>query len=521
VKRTIDHHDLISGGSISGRSISGGSISWRSITGLFLALMAVIIVAAGCSESDDGSSAGAEAPSAAEGSDGTAEPAGDAADEEAADAQDDAQGDAQGDADSSVGSDGSDDGERGGTAEDGGSADEGDAADGGGSVEELPLPTGEDQSELVVLQDDPYVAAAVYPRPDYEGNPWSVWGQGLVADNGRVLTAMGDHLGIDGNSYLFAYDPDDERLVRYADVQSIVGHTEGSTGYGKVHGQFSDVGGDEVYLASYYGRLDEITFDDSYQGDVLMSVDPDTLETARVGVPVPEHGIPSLVGSPNGLLYGEAVDPKLPEGSYPGGGFFAYDPESNEVRLFAEDERHHTFRNVIVDGTGAAWFATDGGGLFRYSPDDNEVALTDVDLGGPLRASTTADSDGVVYGVTDEPYQIFSIDADGTVNDLGNAPDYTASVALTPDESAMLYVPGAHGDSGEYNTPLIAVDTETGDQRTVVELQDLVRDELGLVLGGTYSLLVDAERELAYVTFNAGATSEDPWGEAVLVVVGL
>lgn len=480
-----------------------------SIIGLVVALMVVIVVAGACGDSDDGSSAGAEAPSGSAGTDTT-------------------------DGTSATSADDSDDGadavETEGGAEDEGGSEESGSDDEGGSDEAgsgddaaapAPLPTGEDSSELVVLQDDPYVAVAVYPRPDYEGNPWSVWGQGLVADNGRVLTAMGDHLGIDGNSYLYAYDPDDQRLVRYADVQSIVGHTEGSTGYGKVHGQFSDVGGDKVYLSSYYGRLDEITFDDSYQGDVLMSVDPDSLETARVGVPVPEHGIPSLVGTPDGLLYGEAVDPLLPEGSYPGGGFFVYDTQSDEVRLFAEDERHHTFRNVIVDGTGAGWFAADGGGLFRYSPDDNEVTLTEVDLGGPLRASTTPDADGVVYGVTDEPYQIFSIDADGNVTTLGNAPGYTASVALTPDGSEMLYVPGAHGDSATWNTPLIAVDTDSGEQRTVVELQDLVRDELGLVLGGTYSVLVDDERDLAYLTFNAGATADDPWGEAVLVVVGL
>jgi hypothetical protein len=391
----------------------------------------------------------------------------------------------------------------------------------GVAAEASPLPAGDESSTLVVLQDDPYVAAAVYPRPGYEGNPWSVWGQGRLADNGRLFTAMGDHLGQDGNTYLYAFDQDEGRLVRFADVQSIVGHTSGSWGYGKVHGQLSDAGDGSVYFATYYGSREGITFDDSYRGDVLARLDPDTLEAERVAVPVPEFGIPSLAGSRRGLLYGEAVDPMLDEG-YPGGGLLVFDTARDEVVRFEEDVAHDEFRNVIVDAEGGAWFAADGGGLFHYSPDDDEVTRSDVNLGGALRASTRPDAEGVVYGVTGDPLNLFAFDpGSGEVRQLGKALDDTASVALTPDESAVLYVPGAHGDSPQWNTPLIAVDTETGEQTTLVELYGLVQREFGLSLGGTYSIVVDDERGLAYLTFNAGASVEEPWGEAVLVVVGI
>jgi hypothetical protein len=471
----------------------------RWVLRVVFVLVVLVLGAAACSDSDGG-----DDPAAAEaggsGTDGTTEAAQDTVEDE-----------------NGTSEAGADEGDDGSSQSEAASSDEADAEEAAAG----PLPEGEASSELVVLQEDPYVAAAVYPRPDYEGNPWSVWGQGLLADNGRLLTAMGDHLGQDGNTYLYAYDHDEGRLTLFADVQSIVGHEPGSWGYGKVHGQFSDVGDGSVYFATYYGSRDDITFDENYQGDVLARLDPDSLEAEKIAVPVPEYGIPSLTGSPLGLLYGEAVDPMLGDGEYPGGGLFVFDPESNEVVLFEENVEHDMFRNVIVDADGGAWFAADGGGLFHYSPDDNEVTRSDVDLGGRLRASTRPDADGTVYGVTDDPYNIFAFQPGGSVTQLGHAPDYTTSVALSPDESAVLYVPGAHGDAPLWNTPLVSVDTETGDQTTLVELLPLVEEEFGLALGGTYSIVVDGERDLAYITFNAGTTTEDPWGEAVLVVVGL
>jgi hypothetical protein len=51
------------------------------------------------------------------------------------------------------------------------------------------------------------IDAAVYPHPDYIGNPWSQWGQGIVGPNGVYYSAIGDHLGADGNSYVYTYDP--------------------------------------------------------------------------------------------------------------------------------------------------------------------------------------------------------------------------------------------------------------------------------------------------------------------------
>jgi len=376
-------------------------------------------------------------------------------------------------------------------------------------------------SELVTLQDDPYVGVAVYPRPDYEANPWSQWGQGIALDDGRVITAIGDHLGADANSYLFVYDPEARTVTRFADVLSALDHSPGSWGYGKVHSQMVDAGDGGVYFTTYYGTRRGLSFDDSYQGDVLFRLDKETLELQPVAVPVPGFGVPSIASDGNGRIYGEAVDPLLDEDSYPQGGFFVYDTGEGSVTRFTEDERHEVFRNVMVQQDGTAWFAGDGGGLFRYDPAADEVELSDVRLTAALRASTTPASDGTIYGVTGEPWEFFAFEPGGEIRGLGAAQWYSASLALLPDESAFLYVPGAHGDSWFANSPLYAVDTSTGAQTTLVELLDPVRDEFGLVLGGTYSITVDPERNEAHIGFNAGPSEDDTWGEVVFVVVEL
>lgn len=377
-------------------------------------------------------------------------------------------------------------------------------------------------AELVTLQDAPFVAAAVYPRPDYEANPWSQWGQGIALADGRVITAIGDHLGEDGNSFLFVYDPETQRLTRISDVLSALDHEPGSWGYGKIHSQMVDPGDGGIYFMTYYGSRRDIRFDGSYEGDVLFRLDKETLAIEPVSVPVPGHGVPSLATNGSGLIYGEAVNPLLEDDDYPDGGFFVFDVTTGSTRLFQEDNAHGRFRNILVDPDGVAWFAQDGGGLFRYDPETDDIADAGFSLSAELRASTYPASDGTVYGITEkDDRQFFAFETDGSTRDLGTAPLYTTSLALTPDQSGMLFVPGAHGNAHEAGAALIAVDVDSGEQTTLVQLDQMVRDELGLVLGGTYSVTVDAERNVAHIGFNAGTTEDEPWGEVVFVVVEL
>jgi hypothetical protein len=413
-----------------------------------------------------------------------------------------------------------------------------DRAHGGSSRSRCTAPTstvdatGPAAQPLVVQRGDggsPSISMAIYPRPDRpagSSNPWSQWGQGLVLSDGRFLSAIGDHRGADGNSYLFVYEPRENELVRFSDVWSVVGHQPGSWGYGKVHGQIVKGRCHTAYLATYWGSRTDLRYGDGYRGDVLLELDTSTLELRSLGVPVEEQGIPSLAGSAKrGLVFGEAVDPRASENAgRDTGAFFVFDTELEEVVDRFDDPKHSLFRNVLVDQRGNAYIAGADGALLRYDAATRKLAETGIQLpgGGPLRASTLAAPDGTVYGVTEaEPNRFFALAPDGTVRPLGSARGYTASMALDPDGSRFFYVPSAHGDSFEQDTPVISVDTDTGAQSVVARLNPLAEDQLGLTLNGSYDVAFDKRRNRLFVGLNAGKDREDPWGEVVLAIVDL
>src|SRR5262245_3705349 len=149
-------------------------------------------------------------------------------------------------------------------------------------------------SQGQVLSDggggEPRVEAFVYPHSGYEGDPWSQWGQGLILADGRFLSAIGDHMGADGNAYLYEYSPRSDSLTMLFDVLSLTQHRPGSWGYGKIHAQMAPAPCDDVYFATYWGSREGVTFDASYDGDRLFRFDTDQDPIADLRTPVAEHG---------------------------------------------------------------------------------------------------------------------------------------------------------------------------------------------------------------------------------------
>jgi hypothetical protein len=117
----------------------------------------------------------------------------------------------------------------------------------------------------------------------------------------------------------------------------------------------------------------------------------------------------------------------------------------------------------------------------------------------------------------------FAMRPDGSIEELGEALEYTASMALAPDGSAFYYMPGAHGDAPEWGSPLISVDTATGEQTVIVELNEAIQEEFGHTVGGTYNVAVSPDGGTVYLGVNGGeAGSEDEaFGEVFLIVLDL
>lgn len=397
---------------------------------------------------------------------------------------------------------------------------------------ECDLPEGQpfietDSVELTDLGtvDGVQVSGAVYPHPDYEGRPWSQWGQGMVTSDGRFFSAIGDHQAEDGNSYLYEYNPSTNTLTLVGDVLSYVDHVPGTWGYGKIHAQMVPGPCGEIYFSTYWGSFRDIEFEGNYTGDIVFRLDPFARTLSPLGVPVEFHGQASMSAAPQfGLIYGEAVDPVgMDVDDVNRGPLFAYDVISEDVVYVGPDDPHAGFRSILVDSQGVAFYSTGGGALQSYDPATGETAAHDAELpGDTIRAVTSPAPDGSVFGVTEDPDVFFVMRPEGSIEELGEAIEYTASIALAPDGSRFYYMPGAHGDAPEWGSPLVGVDTATGEQTVVAELNELVEDGLGYTVGGTYNIAVSADGSTIFMGVNgAESGSEESFGEVVLLVIQL
>jgi hypothetical protein len=363
----------------------------------------------------------------------------------------------------------------------------------------------------------PRMLAATYPTPAYQAKLWSQWGQGVFLGDGRYLSAVGDECGRDGDAFLYVFDPNGQRLSRVADVGEIIGHQPGAWGYGKIHAQAVPMADGTVYLSTYWGSHKQITFGKGYDGDVLLRYDPKTNTLTRLGVPVPRHGVPSLAGWPEGgLLYGEAVDPTTEDKS---GVFFVYDVAARKTIFSKREPRHTGFRSILVTDDGRAMFSAGGGELWVYDPDKKRLDLSPARLPGDhLRAVTRPAPDGTVYGVTDQPPVFFALRPTGSIDSLGAAEGYTASLALDPSGRRVFYIPDAHGKAWEVGTPLMSLEAATGKRTVIARLNEMVGPAVGLTLGGTYNVSVDRGGKKVAIGLNAG-TTDNSFGHVVLVVV--
>jgi hypothetical protein len=369
------------------------------------------------------------------------------------------------------------------------------------------------------------VKAAMYPHPEYDEELWSQWGQGIVLDDGRFYSAIGDHVAVDGNSFVYEYDPATNTLATVGDVLSYIDHVPGTWGYGKIHSQMVPGPCGEIYFSTYWGSFRDITFEGDYTGDVLFRLDPFGRTLQPLGVPVEFYGQASLAAHvPGGLIYGEAVDPVPMSDDVETGPFFVYDVIDEQVVYTGPDEPHAGFRSILVDAEGTAYYSIGGGELQTYDPATGETTTHEATVPGEyLRAATGPGPDGSVYGVTDGPDMFFAMRPDGSIEELGEALEYTASMALAPDGSAFYYMPGAHGDAPEWGSPLISVDTATGEQTVIVELNEAIQEEFGHTVGGTYNVAVSPDGGTVYLGVNGGeAGSEDEaFGEVFLIVLDL
>jgi hypothetical protein len=364
------------------------------------------------------------------------------------------------------------------------------------------------------------IYAAEYPLPGETEGLWSQWGQGIALGDGRHLSAVGDHLGQDANSYFFVYDAGERTLTRFADVLSTVPHEEGAFGYGKVHAQMVRDACGSVWAGTYWGTREDLTYENGYEGDRLLEIDPNAMTIADRGPFAGEMGSPTMTITPDGrTLVAGSVDVEASDDT-DRGLLTVYDTVARQTVEQVDDPRQEGFRALGIDpGSGRVFYSIGDNHLAALDPGSGEFEDLDVSMPGWwLRSVTRPAPDGTVYGAADDEPGLFSIASDGTLTDLGDPGGSTTSIAMTPDGSRIFWMPEAHGGAWEIGAPVMAMDTATGEVTEIASLLEPFEEELGLLPGGTYSAVYDEGRLILGV--NASPLDDDSgFGTVVLTVL--
>lgn len=370
--------------------------------------------------------------------------------------------------------------------------------------------TAELKEGVEIAKTVPEVEFHYYPQQDYPGEPWSVWGDSLVA-NGKYYSSIGDHKKPQGNGFVYEYDPAKKSLRTLVALRDILKRPAGHYLPGKIHSRI-DMGSDGwLYFATHRGGTRVTTDEYHYKGDWILRHHPQTGKTEIVTQgPVPKHCIPTSVLDPERLIFyggtaaGNRVDPVQ---------FFAFDIKANKVLHTAIDGPYRYM--IFAKSTGRLYYVNkDEGPLMRYDPSSNEPPQAIPGKIG-MRAATQETDDGYVYTVStrgDATLWRFNTKTE-EIEAIGNAAvgaeSYVASLDIDPTGRFLYYVCGAHGGSYKDGAPVVQFDVKTGKKKVLAFLHPFYEKKYGYVPLGTYGSAVSENGDALYITWNGNRSGKD------------
>lgn len=363
-----------------------------------------------------------------------------------------------------------------------------------------------------VAKTAPTIDFVYFPGQDYEGKPWSNWGDSSFA-NGKYYTAIGDHLAPQGNAGVFEYDPVGTQLRRLSQTRQTIALPTGHYLPGKIHSRV-DLGSDGwLYYSTHRGSTKVTTDEFHYRGDWILRTNPTsgTSEVVAQG-PVPKHCIPNGVLDPERLIFygGTAPGTDKEEGIQ----FFAYDVRDRKL-LYAGPNGPARYM-ILAQSTGRVYFTPrqSDSPLLRFDP-TQPTAPVEIPGEIGIRAATRETPAGVVYTVSSGQQGESLLYAFHTQTEqievLGPAAvgqnQYIAALTADPTGRYLYYVPGAHGGSDRDGSAVVQYDTQHRTRKVVAFLHPFYEQKYGCVPKGTYGLAIDDRGATLCITWNVSRGS--------------
>lgn len=363
-----------------------------------------------------------------------------------------------------------------------------------------------------IAKTPPKVDVLYYPKQDYPGNPWSVWGDSLAV-NGKYYSAIGDHKAPDGNAYVYEYDPATQELKCVVELQKVIKLPEDHYHPGKIHSRL-DLGSDGcIYFSTHRGSTQITTDKWHYKGDWILKYNPETGKTDIVAHgPAGKQCIPTSVLDPERMIFYGGTAPGVYSDKRVG--FFAYDVKNGKLLHQEWDGAYRYF--ILAKSTGRVYFSPkDSAPLKRFDPAEGGPAKElDVTIG--LRAATQETADGKVYTVSASgDLYVFDVNKE-TAKQIGTVAvgtnKYVATLDIDPTGRYLYYVPGAHGGGDRDGTAVVQYDLKTNTKKVLCFLHPTVQEHTGFVPTGTYGLAVDPTGDKLFITWNGNRSGQDKSG---------
>jgi len=348
---------------------------------------------------------------------------------------------------------------------------------------EIPAVAKDAKAPFTVAQTPPLIELALYPEPIKHpewGHIWSQWGDGVIGPDGRFYSAIGDHGGPDGHSYIYAYDAQERRLQLVIDQQKLLGQQQGDWGFGKIHCRLEYLDDGMLYWGTYWGNglpADNPQEDKRY--GMVVRADPRTgageiLGTAKVPYVIPM----GMVDHRAKLYYAFMCD-----NHWQSKGFLVFDLEARKTIYHDHEKEERGQRFILIaEERASAYFTVQPDGendlwLARYDVKTNTVNLKEIRLPndyGTMRAGTEhADGRGFYYIVCNGKLARVDLQAKvaepiGPIWDEG---EYTTALEISPGGRYIYAIPGSHGTAWQFGAPVIQYDLKTDTRKVLAFLE--------------------------------------------------
>jgi len=377
------------------------------------------------------------------------------------------------------------------------------------STKMLTPPEGWEKGAYEIAHSPPWVEAVLYNDLYELKNAqlgWSDWGQGCLASDGCYYSAIGDHRNIDGNAFLYRYDPRQRLLTMVLDVQQLTHHRPGDYGFGKIHGRIDEYQGSLYFGTNWDGEPTDSQYNERFQGGIVIRYDLAKQQAESLGTPRRKTSYPvHILDRKRGRMYMIAMDDTI----------IGIDLK-NQTRLFDNLAAGVQFgkRGLICDeDTGLLYFPgkhpeSETIYMYEVNPDEGTFRETGAELppdGTSLRAFTPRKSKtGWFYCSTFKGAFFRFNPQKEKIEPMPNGNGfYTTSLALSPDDR-FLYYNGGHcsGEAYKQGCPIVQYDLRTGRPKVIAFLHPYYLEKYQYLCGGTFGLVIDGTGQTLYIAMN-------------------